>query len=382
MGTRPNFIKISPILRALEKKRTALEDRFGSFEARLVHTGQHYDDAMSKIFFEQLDIPQPDVNLGVTADSDPMTIANTMPAFEKELKSNEADLVIVVGDVNATTACAQVAAYYGVPVAHVEAGLRSFDRTMPEELNRIVTDHLSSLLFASCDDGVENLLREGADRDSIKLVGNVMIDTLVHTLLQIKKLRDNLSMPRGDFGLATLHRPSNVDDPSILENILNAMVRISERLPIILPLHPRALSRIREANLSHLVSRVQPSQLDRISTEFTVWITQPLGYLEFQALMSAAAVVLTDSGGLQEETTYLRIPCVTIRNNTERPITIRQGSNQLAGTDPDAIEAAVGAVIEGRFQPKDPPSLWDGRAAERIVEEIIALSDSWFTSRY
>ena len=381
-GTRPNFVKIGPIMRAFREHAGELRERFGNFEARLIHTGQHYDDSMSKVFFDQLEIPKPDVNLGVSAPTNPSSVAQTMLAFEKELERNPADLVIVVGDVNATSACAQVAAYAGIPVAHVEAGLRSRDLAMPEELNRMVTDRLSSLLLASCDDGVENLLREGTSPEATRLVGNVMIDTLAANVDKLKEIREALAVPHGDFGVVTLHRPSNVDSPEVFARILQVLNRVNARLPLILPAHPRTRRRIAEAGFENLVEDVNASDLGSVTPGHKLWVCDPLGYLEFQALMSSASLVVTDSGGLQEETTWLRIPCVTVRENTERPITITQGSNQLAGTDPKAIEAAIEAVLNGSFKPKAPPELWDGRAADRIVDEIIALPDEWFTTRY
>jgi UDP-N-acetylglucosamine 2-epimerase (non-hydrolysing) len=375
VGTRPNFIKIAPILRAFEREKERLASRFGTFVSRLVHTGQHYDDRMSDIFFKQLGIREPDINLGVNTHSNLSAVAQTMLAFESELAVHPADLVLVVGDVSATSACAQTAAYAGIPVAHVEAGLRSFDRSMPEELNRIVTDHLSSIHFASCEDGVKNLLNEGIGRESIRLVGNVMIDTLVRNMSRFDEVKRRMGFPKGEYGVATLHRPSNVDAPRNLESILKTLARTSNKLPIILPVHPRTKERIESAGLRNMVRNLESSQLDKIKTTNAIWMIEPLGYLEFQALLSSAKLVVTDSGGLQEETTYLRIPCITIRKNTERPITITQGSNQLAGTDPDRIETAIDNVLTGRFKAKNPPVLWDGHAADRIVKEILTLSD-------
>ena len=382
VGTRPNLIKIAPIMRSFEVHRERLTARFGDFSARLVHTGQHYDESMSKVFFDQLGIPEPDVNLGVADMSNLSMIARTMIAFEKEMRSNPADLLVVVGDVNAVTSCSQVAAYLGIPVAHVEAGLRSFDLSMPEEINRMIADRLASLHFATCDDAVENLLGEGVTRDSIRLVGNVMIDTLVHNRKRLGEVKAEMNLPATAFVLTTLHRPSNVDDPAGLERLLSALSRASLHMPVLMPMHPRTRRRVEEAGLERMISRIGREDLGKLEPAGTVWVTDPLGYLEFQALVSEAAVVVTDSGGIQEETTYLRIPCLTVRENTERPVTISQGSNRLVGTDSTRLEAAIIDVFEGRFKPKEPPTLWDGHAADRIVEELIALPDEWFVTRY
>jgi UDP-N-acetylglucosamine 2-epimerase (non-hydrolysing) len=306
VGTRPNLIKIAPIMRAFAVHKKRLAGRFGTFSARLVHTGQHYDDAMSRVFFEQLGIPQPDANLGVANLSNNSMIADTMRAFEHELEANPAELVVVVGDVNAVSACTQAAAYERIPVAHIEAGLRSFDLAMPEELNRMVADRLASLHFATCDDAVENLLREGAKRDSIRLVGNVMIDTLVLNMQRLDEIKAGMSLPETRFVLATLHRPSNVDDPAVLERLLSALARTSSRIPVILPAHPRTRKRICEGGLERYVRSIDLERLSEVKAASAVWITEPLGYLQFQALVREAAVVVTDSGGLQEETTYLR----------------------------------------------------------------------------
>ena len=246
----------------------------------------------------------------------------------------------------------------------------------------MVTDRLSSLLLASCEDGVENLLGEGAPREAIRLVGNVMIDTLAANIDRLKAVREAMATPSCEFGLVTLHRPSNVDSPEVFARILEVLNRVNARLPLILPAHPRTRRRIAKAGYESLVRNISFDDLAEVKPGDRLWVCEPLGYLEFQALMSGASLVITDSGGLQEETTWLRIPCITVRENTERPITIAQGSNQLAGTDADSIEAAIAAVLDGSFKPKDPPELWDGRAAQRIVDEIIALPDEWFTTRY
>jgi len=382
VGTRPNLIKIAPIMRAFEVHRERLNKRFGDFSARLVHTGQHYDESMSKVFFDQLGIPEPEVNLGVADMSNPSMIAHTMMAFEKELRINPANLLIVVGDVNAVTSCSQVGSYMGIPVAHVEAGLRSFDLLMPEEINRMVADRLASLHFATCDDAVNNLLSEGVARDSIRLVGNVMIDTLVHNRKRLGEVKARMNLPATAFVLTTLHRPSNVDDPAGLERLLSALSRSSLRIPVLMPMHPRTRKRIAEAGLERMIRWIGGEDLDKLKPAGAVWVTDPLGYLEFQALVSEAAAVVTDSGGIQEETTFLRIPCLTVRENTERPVTISQGSNRLVGTDGTRLEAAIIDVTEGRFEPKEPPPLWDGHAADRIVDELIALPDDWFVTRY
>jgi UDP-N-acetylglucosamine 2-epimerase (non-hydrolysing) len=343
VGARPNFMKIAPIVE--EMKKTA------DLDAILVHTGQHYDEGMSDVFFRDLGLPVPDVHLGIGSGSHAEQTARIMVEFEKVCVSERPDLVVVVGDVNSTMACTIVAAKLVIPVAHVEAGLRSFDRTMPEEINRLVTDALSDLLFTTSRDADENLKREGADPAKIHFVGNVMIDTLLKQRQKAAAL--DVDKPN-QYALVTLHRPSNVDDPRVLGPILEALQQISRTMPVLFPIHPRTRKHVTDFGLS----------LDGIRT------MEPLGYLEFLNLESTASVVLTDSGGLQEETTILRVPCLTLRRNTERPVTIEHGTNIMVGPDKGRILEAFRRIVNGDWKPSGPPELWDGRAAQRIVQVI------------
>jgi UDP-N-acetylglucosamine 2-epimerase (non-hydrolysing) len=347
VGARPNFMKIAPIVEEM-KKEPALH-------GVLVHTGQHYSDGMSDVFFRELGIPVPDVYLGVGSGSHAVQTARIMVEFEKVCLEEKPDLVLVVGDVNSTLACAIVAAKLHIPVAHVEAGLRSFDRTMPEEINRVVTDTLSSIFFTTSRDANDNLAREGADAARVFFVGNVMIDTLMKH--RQKALALPVEKPR-QYALVTLHRPSNVDDPMALGSILEALNVISQSIPVLFPVHPRTAKSIRDSGL----------QLNGIQT------MDPLGYLEFLNLEAGAAVVLTDSGGLQEETTILGVPCLTLRHNTERPVTITHGTNTIVGTDKMRILEAFHRIMIGGWQPVGPPEAWDGRAGERIVRVIRDFS--------
>ncbi len=355
VGARPNFMKMAPIVEEMAK--------VSGIRSLLVHTGQHYDEGMSDVFFRELGMPVPDIALGVGSGSHAEQTAKIMIEFERVCLCESPELVVVVGDVNSTMACTIVAAKLRIRVAHVEAGLRSFDRTMPEEINRLVTDALADLLFTTSRDADENLKREGVDPSKIHFVGNVMIDTLL-------KHRDRaaaLDMPsqlgtrKGGYALVTLHRPSNVDDPHVFRGILEALNEISNRVAVIFPIHPRSSKRVEEFGLSPLLA-------GKIRT------CEPLGYLEFLNLMSNAALVLTDSGGLQEETTILRVPCLTLRHNTERPVTISQGTNILVGPDKPNILAAAHRMLSGEAVLKGPPDLWDGHAARRIVH-ILTRGD-------
>jgi UDP-N-acetylglucosamine 2-epimerase (non-hydrolysing) len=343
------------------------------FQQVLVHTGQHYDDNMSKVFFEDLGIPKPDLYLGVGSGSHAEQTARIMVEFEKVVSGKRPDLVVVVGDVNSTMACAIVAAKLWVPMAHVEAGLRSFDRRMPEEINRVVTDALSDYLFTTCQDANENLRQEGVPEGKIFLVGNVMIDTL----LKHKGRAFELGMPKqygleaGNYAVVTLHRPSNVDEPTVLRGILEALGEIAKRLPVIFPTHPRTEQRIREFGLGALVqSPESPLGLGNRKKESRTWLVEPLGYLEFLGLMADARLVLTDSGGIQEETTILGVPCLTLRENTERPITVVEGTNLVVGSCRERIVAEALKILEGEGKAGRVPELWDGRAAMRIVKVL------------
>lgn len=351
VGARPNFMKIAPVF--LELKRRG-------FHQLLVHTGQHYDANMSQIFFEELGLPVPDVYLGVGSDTHARQTARVMVGFEEICQKNRPDLVLVAGDVNSTVAAALVAAKQQIPVAHVEAGLRSFDRTMPEEINRIATDHLSILLFTTEESADKNLRREGIRRDSIHFVGNCMVDTLLkHVDVAIRQSPWELhGVSASGFALVTLHRPSNVDDPGILAALMKSINEVSTRLPVLFPMHPRTRARLAGEN---------------IEIASAVHLTDPLPYLTFIGLMAKARLVLTDSGGIQEETTVLKVPCLTLRWNTERPVTIKRGTNRLVGTDPQKITGSVKAILAGKWRNGDRPPLWDGRAGERIADTI----ESW-----
>jgi UDP-N-acetylglucosamine 2-epimerase (non-hydrolysing) len=350
VGARPNLVKMAPLVDEIKKHPT--------LEQTLLHTGQHYDTKMSKIFFDDLGIPRPDIYLNVGSGSHAEQTAKVMTAFEKQLLDDRPDLVIVVGDVNSTMACAITAAKLWIPVAHVEAGLRSFDRKMPEEINRIVTDALSDLLFTTSPDADENLLREGIAPEKIFFVGNVMIDTLNKHRARAEQLGTpaRFGLAAGRYALLTLHRPSNVDNPVVFSGILEALTAIQQHLPILFPAHPRTTKRIAEFGLT-----------ERLAQAPNLHIVEPLGYLEFLDLMQHTHLVLTDSGGIQEETTILGIPCLTLRENTERPVTISQGTNRLVGTDPAQIIAAAQDVLTGEVQTRRVPKLWDGHTAERIV---------------
>ena len=347
VGARPNFMKIAPIVEEMKKAP--------DLEGILVHTGQHYDEGMSDVFFRDLGIPVPDVHLGVGSGTHAEQTARIMVEFEKVCVQQKPGLVVVVGDVNSTMACSIVAAKLRIPVAHVEAGLRSFDRTMPEEINRLVTDALADLLFTTSADADENLKHEGVDAKKIHFVGNVMIDTLLKHRAKAEALR--VYKPK-QYALVTLHRPSNVDDPNVLRPILEALEEISRSIPVIFPIHPRTAKRVSEFGLS----------LNGIRT------IDPLGYLEFLNLESTATIVLSDSGGLQEETTILGVPCLTLRHNTERPVTITHGTNIMVGPDKARILDAFRRVMSGEWKPGGPPELWDGHAAERIVRVIRDIS--------
>jgi UDP-N-acetylglucosamine 2-epimerase (non-hydrolysing) len=346
VGARPNFMKAAPVYRALAKT---------GFDQVLVHTGQHYDALMSDVFFQTLEIPAPDESLNVGSGSHAQQTAAIMAKFEPVVLARKPDVVLVYGDVNSTVAAALVCAKLGVRVAHVEAGLRSFDREMPEEINRLVTDQLSDLLFTPSPDGDENLKREGVAPEKIFLVGNVMIDTLVQFLPKAEELfgglEERLSLDR--FGLITLHRPSNVDDEAVFLPMLRVLDELSRDLPLIFPVHPRTRDR-----WSQQLKQCNPN----------LRTVEPLGYLEFLALQKHAAVVITDSGGIQEETTYLGTPCLTLRENTERPITITAGTNVLIGRDWKLLREEFAKSLNGYRRQSGPIPLWDGHASDRIAE--------------
>ncbi len=357
VGARPNFMKAAPVIRALAVQPEVKQV--------LVHTGQHYDSAMSQVFFDQLGMPQPDCNLAIGSGTHAAQTARIMMAIEPVLLERQPDLVLVYGDVNSTVAAALVCSKLGIRVGHVEAGLRSGDRSMPEEINRLLTDQLSDLLFTPSADGDANLQREGIAADKIHLVGNVMIDTLVRLLPSAEKsFPSNVPRP---YILVTLHRPSNVDDLPWLQELLTALSELSAQMNIIFPVHPRTRQRMQQLD-SGAISNPR------------VCLMEPLPYLEFLALQQRASLVITDSGGIQEETTFLGVPCLTVRENTERPITIEQGTNRLVGRDLARLRQAAREVLQS--QPNDPsserraapPPLWDGHAAERIAQIIVRAS--------
>lgn len=359
VGARPNFMKMAPIMAALTHVEPALK-------VSLVHTGQHYDVTMNHQYFKALGIPQPDINLEVGSGSHAVQTADVMRRFEPALDEARPSAVLVVGDVNSTLACALVAAKKGVPVIHVEAGLRSFDRAMPEEINRVLTDQISDLLFTTERSGRENLLREGIADSRIRFVGNVMIDTLRHNLERAipaaQIVKDAGQYPsliaRGGYAVLTLHRPSNVDHADTLRTLLETILNISRRLPVIFPMHPRTRAMVEKFGFSEMLDASGLIQLP------------PMGYLEMLGLMKDARVVLTDSGGIQEETTALGVPCITLRNNTERPITVDEGTNTIAGQDPAKILAAFDDIMQSGGKAGRIPEFWDGQASIRIATAI------------
>ena len=346
-------MKIAPVVAAFKRRPS-------HFESLLVHTGQHYDDQMSQVFFDELGIPRPDINLNVGSGSHAQQTAAIMTGFEQVLLTQSIDLVLVVGDVNSTIACALVASKLGVPIAHVEAGLRSYDRRMPEEINRVLTDQISDLLFTTEASALANLQREGVDPSKVHFVGNVMIDTLLahRNRARATAVHASLGLEPSAYGLLTLHRPSNVDDPAGFDRLMSGIDIVARDVPIVFPMHPRTRPVVaRSATANAMVDAGRLRLID------------PLGYLDFIGLMERARVVLTDSGGVQEETTILGVPCLTLRENTERPVTITHGTNQLVGTDATAIREAWARVKQPMAAPPVPP-LWDGQAAERIADVL------------
>jgi UDP-N-acetylglucosamine 2-epimerase (non-hydrolysing) len=356
VGARPNFMKMAPIDKEIRKFISKFPP--AEFKHIICHTGQHYDMNMSEIFFNDLELPKPDYYLNVGSGSHAEQTAKIMIEFEKVLLIEKPDLIIVYGDVNSTIACSLVAAKFGIKIAHVEAGLRSFDREMPEEINRILTDHLADYLFVTEKAGIKNLESEGIPKDKVFFVGNVMIDSLIYYLPRTDKsnIICNFKLEPSSYVLATLHRPSNVDNFENIKQILSMLNKLAETRKIIFPVHPRTRNRIKD-NQSYFNKNF--------------FITDPIGYIDFLALMKNAELVLTDSGGIQEETTYLGVQCLTIRNNTERPVTMETGTNQLTGTDPAKIfQTANGILKEGKIKKGRIPDLWDGKTSERIVNII------------
>jgi UDP-N-acetylglucosamine 2-epimerase (non-hydrolysing) len=349
VGARPNFIKIKPIIAKMNKN--------GFFMPTLLHTGQHYDFDMSKIFFKDLSIPEPDIHLEVGSGTHAEQTGKIIIEFEKFLLNRKPDLVIVVGDVNSTLACAIAASKLSIPIAHIEAGLRSFDRRMPEEINRVVTDSLSDYLFTPTTSASENLMKEGIDEQKIHLVGNVMIDTLTSSLDKVdkSKILEKLKIKQNDYGVLTLHRPENVDVSSKIQNIFAGIEKIQEEIQIVFPAHRRTQKRIEEHGFK-----------TRITDMRNLMLIEPMGYIDFIKLTKDSKFVLTDSGGIQEETTVLNIPCLTLRNNTERIETLIMGTNILTGTEPDRIIADCMNIMKGNVKSGKIPEMWDGKASERI----------------
>lgn len=351
VGTRPNFIKIAPIMEQMK--------RADGITPVLAHTGQHYDSNMNQVFFDQLGIPRPDIELEVGSSSLANQAAEIIKKIDPILESENPSAILVVGDVTSTVACALAASYRRIPVIHVEAGLRSFDMNMPEEVNRIVTDRISDLLFTTEPSGAENLSREGVDPQKVHFVGNVMVDTLLKHRMAAEENSDiltQLGLEKGSYGVLTLHRPSNVDNRENLENIISAIKEISGKIPIVFAAHPRTEKMMREFGLAALPESIR--------------LLPPQSYLDMLQLMNHARLVLTDSGGMQEETTVLGTPCLTIRNNTERPVTVEEGTNVLVGTDREKILKSANEILSTGGKKGRRPNLWDGRAAERIVKII------------
>lgn len=350
VGARPNFMKVAPLIRAMEGRE--------GFEPVLVHTGQHYDFNMSGIFAPELGLPDPHSHLAVGSGSPTWQTANIMLRFEKVLEEILPDMVMVVGDVNSTVAGSMVASQLGIPIAHVESGLRSFDRSMPEENNRLIIDHLADYLFTTSPEANDNLLREGIAAERVLLVGNVMVDTLFAHLKEAQRsnILDRLKLRRSSYAILTLHRPANVDHLETFERILRCLEFVQQEIPVVFPVHPRTRERIKQLDLC-----------ERFAQMGNLHLIEPLGYIEFLALMSQSKFVLTDSGGVQEETTALGVPCLTLRDNTERPITTTVGTNILVGTDVDLVIREVKNILNSRGKVGSVPELWDGHAAERIA---------------
>ncbi len=358
VGARPNFIKIAPLHKAFQGYNDKVEHT-------ICHTGQHFDEKMSKVFFDELEMPRPDFYLGVGGGTHASQTARIMMAFEEVVEQEKPELVIVPGDVNSTIACSLVASKLGIRVAHVEAGLRSFDREMPEEINRVLTDVISDFLFVTEKSGMENLKAEGIDSSKVFFTGNVMIDSLVHYMPKIDASSSvaDFGLEPGNFVLATFHRPSNVDDGGSLKRLLEMLGTVagSGGKRILFPVHPRTRNNILKFGLDGIVPG-------------NVIMADPLGYIEFLSLVKRAALVVTDSGGIQEETTFLGVPCITVRNNTERPVTVEVGTNYLAGTDLDRVGSLALEVMGGGAKKGSVPELWDGKAAERIVKVLLENS--------
>ena len=355
-GARPNFMKIAPIIHQILKKK----DEGLNINFRLVHTGQHYDKKLSETFFEELKIPKPNVNLGIGSGSQAEQTAGIMIAFEKELLNNPTDLVLVVGDVTSTMACAIVAKKLHTKVAHVEGGIRSFDLSMPEEINRIVTDSITDYFYVTSEIAIKNLKNIGIKDDAIVFVGNTMIDTLIKNLNKLKKptFFDSKKLECKKYIVLTMHRPANVDQEEKLKLFLQEIISSSKNLPIVFPAHPRTKNMLSNLNIK--------------ASNF--YVIEPLGYLEFNYLVRNSFCVITDSGGITEETTYMKIPCLTLRDNTERPETVSLGTNELVGTNPKNIKKAIDKIFDGKWKEGQIPKFWDGKTSERITDHLLSLN--------
>lgn len=353
VGARPNFMKIAPLMKEYRK--------YDSFEPIIIHTGQHYDANMSDLFFNQLQIPKPDISLGVGSDSHSKQTAKIMEKFEDVCLDVQPDAVLVVGDVNSTMACSLVASKMGIKIIHLEAGLRSYDRTMPEEINRVVTDALADILLTPSKDADENLLKEGVSPSKIFFVGNIMIDTLFQFLPIAEKsnIMNELNLEKENYILVTLHRPSNVDFKENISKIINAFEEIQKDIKIIFPIHPRTRNKLAEFGLNEYVNSLK-----------NLILTDPIGYLDFQKLMSNSKLVITDSGGIQEETTALKIPCITVRENTERPITVTEGSNEIVGLDMEKMVNLTQKALNNQWKESKIPLFWDGKTSQRVLKVL------------
>jgi len=353
VGARPNFIKIAPIHKAFQVYNDSVKHM-------ICHTGQHFDEKMSQVFFEELEMTKPDFNLGISGGSHAEQTAGIMTAFEKILDTEKPDLIIVPGDVNSTLATSLVASKKGIRIAHVEAGLRSFDREMPEEINRIVTDVLSDMLFVTEQSGIDNLKKEGISKEKIFFTGNVMIDSLAFYLPKIEKseILKQLSLDKGNFILTTFHRPSNVDTPEGLKQLIGLLNDLAAKRKVVFPVHPRTKNNLQKFGLTANISS-------------NIVITEPIGYIDFLSLVKNSELIITDSGGIQEESTWLGVQCITVRNNTERPVTVTVGTNQLIGTDFAKVKNTATDVLNGKLKKGHIPELWDGKAAERIAKIIV-----------
>ncbi|HEX2963194.1 MAG TPA: UDP-N-acetylglucosamine 2-epimerase (non-hydrolyzing) [Ignavibacteriales bacterium] len=353
VGARPNFMKVAPLHKALKRYNEQIEHL-------ICHTGQHYDEKMSKVFFDDLELPKPHFYLGIGSGSHAEQTANVMIEFEKILLQEKPDMVIVVGDVNSTIACSLTASKLGIKVVHVEAGLRSFDRQMPEEINRVLTDSISDYLFVTEKSGLENLSHEGVSEDKVFFTGNVMIDSLVEYLPKADQsdMLNYYKLEKQNYVLVTLHRPSNVDSKEGLKELISLLNSIASKRKLIFPIHPRTKNNMHRFGLNNTLSS-------------NVILTDPIGYIDFLALTKNAELIITDSGGIQEESTYLGVQCITVRNNTERPVTVEVGTSQLIGTDLEKVEKAALEVLCGQKKQGNIPDLWDGRAAERIAQILI-----------